>query len=145
MRQKVRLGVATFIASALVAACGSSGTTTERSITYGTATITPAVVKVGTSFTLTPTKVIQPFCGWSADLYRAVDGMPKVLQLNPDGHFFLYGGPGSEPTVLACGSPPNGKPMKYLTTPDLPVGTWVMCVTYEPTSDGCATFRTVKG
>jgi hypothetical protein len=145
MRKRIVAAFTVVVLIIATAACSSSGADSAKPITYGTATITPAVVKVGTSFTLTPTKVIQPYCGWSADLYRAVDGMPKVLQLNPDGHFFLYGGPGSEPTVLACGSPPNGKPMKYTTTPDFPAGTWVMCVTYEPTSDGCATFRTVKG
>jgi hypothetical protein len=144
MRQKVRLGVATFILAGLMAACGSSDTTTARPITYGAAKITPSPVKVGFAFVFRPAKTVALVCAYSATVFEAVEGMPKLLQLNLDGHTARFDGTGPEPTWLACGAAPSDRPVVYHTNDDFPIGTFVLCVTWDPTPDGCATFSTVK-
>ena len=144
MRQRI-VAACTVVTLVIVsAACSASGADSAKPITYGTATISPAVVTVGSSLTFTPAKVVSVGCG-SADVYSAVEGMPKLLQLNLDGSWHRYGGSGPQPTVLACAMPPSANPTVFRTKSDFPVGTFVMCVTYEPTPEGCATFRTVKG
>ena len=80
----------------------------------------------------------------SADVYEAVEGMPKLLQITFTGSLIRYGGSGPQPTYLACAPPPTDKPITFPIHADFPIGTFVFCLPFEPTPEGCGTFRTVK-
>jgi hypothetical protein len=143
MRQRIAAGFSVLVLIIVTAACSSSGSDSAKPITYGSATISPAVVTVGSSLTFTPAKVIPLHCG-SADVYRAVEGMPLLLQLNLDGSWSRFGGSGPQPTYLGCLPAPSDKPISFHTRPDFPIGTFVFCANGDPSPEGCATFRTVK-
>jgi hypothetical protein len=136
MRTRARTALVAF----LVVAAACSHATSAKPITFGTATASPPVVKVGTSFTVTPAGVVDRECAAMARVYKAVEGMPPYLQLSPQGRAIPINA--TQATWLPCIVAPNDKPVTYQLGDDFPIGSFVLCLGPDTQPSACVTFRT---
>lgn len=126
------------IASVSLLSCSSSPT---ESRPYGSATVQPSTVERGGTIAITPTSEIQPICLGLARVRSALAGHDPVFQLG-DGWWEADGAtPASWP---ACLPAPSSAPATLRFADDFPEGTYVICLTWGLTEDGCGTVTVVS-
>ena len=122
--------------SAPSSASGAVTATSGSPIRFGSATIQPSTVKPGGSITVTPAKEIQPICVGLAIVRSALDGHEPVIQLGGDW-WVAYAT--TQPTWPPCLPPRSAASAVLSIADDFPEGTFVVCLTYDLTEDGCGT------
>jgi hypothetical protein len=97
-------------------------------------------VKRGGAVTVTPSAEIQPICGAEV-MVRSVSGdHAPIIQLG-DGSWLSYAT--TQPTWLACLPPRSSASAALRIADDFPVGTFVICLTFDLTDNGCGTMTVV--
>lgn len=111
-------------------------TTTAPSVPFGSATVQPSAVKRGGLVTVTPSAEIQPICGGYAMVRSGLSDHGPIIQLG-GGSWVSYAT--TQPTWLACLPPRSSASASLSIAGDFPVGTFVVCLTFDLTDEGCGT------
>lgn len=126
----------------ILAACSDSGYVESSSATpsvasFGSADVSPSVVKTGDVVVVTPAAEVQPLCLELAIVHRVSElGLERAGVLSADGGWQDYR-TGPTPTFPACAPARNAAPASYVVPPEMREGSYVLCVTQDPEDAGC--------
>ena len=110
--------------------------TTAPPAPFGSATVQPSTVKRGGLVTVTPSGEVQPICGGFAMLRSGLEDHGPIIQLGGQS-WVSYAT--TQPTWPACLPPLSSASASFTIADDFPAGTFVICLTFDLTDDGCGT------